>query len=60
MISLYLVAKIRALKKKVIYICPNKPLCNEYSLFVFNQRKQNEGNIFALATEGSLLFVFIC
>ena len=93
MISLYLCAKKRAQKKKIIYICPNKPLCNEvflllslsyiliifillylylliflfpspspffpqYSLFVFNQRKKDESNIFALATEGGDFFYY--
>eukprot|EP01127_Copromyxa_protea_P024497 TRINITY_DN9691_c0_g1_i1.p1 TRINITY_DN9691_c0_g1~~TRINITY_DN9691_c0_g1_i1.p1 ORF type:complete len:964 (-),score=235.15 TRINITY_DN9691_c0_g1_i1:148-3039(-) len=46
MLSLYLAQKKRDSSKVTLYIGPNKPVCHEFSLFVYNQ-----GLKFAIGTE---------
>ena len=47
LLSLYLVKRTRVVTKKVtLYVAPNKPLCNEFSLFVVKQKLN-----FAIGTE---------
>jgi hypothetical protein len=40
MVSLYLVHKMKEVKKRTLYICPNKPVANEFSLFAYHQKTE--------------------
>eukprot|EP01126_Amoeba_proteus_P063038 TRINITY_DN8646_c0_g2_i4.p1 TRINITY_DN8646_c0_g2~~TRINITY_DN8646_c0_g2_i4.p1 ORF type:complete len:752 (-),score=157.65 TRINITY_DN8646_c0_g2_i4:111-2366(-) len=46
MLALYLAQKMKDVGKVTLYLAPNKPVCNEFSLFVYNQ-----GLEFAIGTE---------